>query len=183
MQKHDLKHWDFAFEFQIAEAAALIAGVEPGYLPGGKDSPIYKRLDWDSHQSFVAGNKWRRESEDQLECLEGRRMPMFTRIEIVRWLNCVGLQSDYLFERVAPGTSERSGSRWPWGDHNTTMLGHLEAAAKRFWSNYDPEDSTTANTNATISDWLQSERKVSKTMANSIASMLRPDDLPPGPRR
>lgn len=74
-------------------------------------------------------------------------------------------------------------SIWPWGLHHTTALGHLEAAAKRFWVNYDPSDKTTAETNQTVSQWLQKEHQVSENLANAIATMLRPDDLPPGPRK
>ena len=74
-------------------------------------------------------------------------------------------------------------ARWPWGNHHTDMLGHLEAAARRFWVNYDPTDNTTAHTNAEVSEWLQSERKVSRTMADAIASMLRADGIPTGPRK
>ena len=71
---------------------------------------------------------------------------------------------------------------WPWGSHHTESLGHLEAAAQRFWVRYDPLDATTAPTNAEVSQWLQETRKVSQTKAHAIASMLRPDDLPTGPR-
>lgn len=74
-------------------------------------------------------------------------------------------------------------SKWPWGDHHTEMLGHLDAAATRYWVNYDPADLTTASTNVAVSEWLQSERNVSRTMADSIASMLRADGLPTGPRK
>ena len=73
--------------------------------------------------------------------------------------------------------------RWPWGSHHTDTLGHLEAAAERFWVNYDPTDATTAPTNSDVSNWLQKNKKISKAKANSIASMLRPDDLPTGPRK
>lgn len=72
---------------------------------------------------------------------------------------------------------------WPWGNHTTKALEHLEAAGNRFWVNYDPADATTANTNLTISSWLQSERNVSKTMADAIATILRADGLPTGPRK
>lgn len=73
--------------------------------------------------------------------------------------------------------------RWPWGNHHTESLGHLEAAANRFWVNYDPADPSTAETNETVSSWLQTEHQLSKNKADAIASMLRPDDLPTGPRR
>ena len=73
--------------------------------------------------------------------------------------------------------------RWPWGSHHTAYLGHLEAAARKWWNLYDPSDPTTAPTNEIVSDWLQSERKLSKEKAKAIASMLRPDGLPTGPRK
>jgi hypothetical protein len=73
--------------------------------------------------------------------------------------------------------------RWPWGSHHTETLGHLEAAARRFWVNYDPTDTTTAPTNADVAAWLKSDRRVSKTMAEAIASILRIDGLPTGPRK
>lgn len=90
--------------------------------------------------------------------------------------------------KVSPETdmTERnqttSGLAWPWGAHHTALLGHLDAAARRFWLLYDPADRTTAPTNEMVADWLQSERGVSKDKARAIASMLRADGLPMGPR-
>lgn len=74
-------------------------------------------------------------------------------------------------------------SRWPWGAHHTEYLGHLEAAARKWWNLYDPSDPTTAPTNEMVADWLQSDRNLSREKARAIASMLRPDGLPTGPRR
>lgn len=73
--------------------------------------------------------------------------------------------------------------RWPWGSHHTETLGHLEAAARKWWILYDPDDRGTAPTNETVATWLQDERGISKEKARAIASMLRPDDLPTGPRK
>lgn len=75
-----------------------------------------------------------------------------------------------------------TGEHWPWGDHHTEQLGHLSAAAKRFWKLYDPSDIGTAPTNREISEWLVKERKVSRTMADAMASILRIDGLRTGPR-
>lgn len=81
------------------------------------------------------------------------------------------------------GASETSAaSYWPWGSHHTENLAHLEAAAKRFWTLYDPDDSTTAPTNEVVAEWLQAERGVSKDKAKAIASILRADGLPTGRR-
>jgi hypothetical protein len=71
--------------------------------------------------------------------------------------------------------------RWPWGDHHTALLGHLADAAQRFWVNVDPADNTTAPTNDAVASWLV-QQGVSKRMADAMASMLRPDWLPTGPR-
>lgn len=73
--------------------------------------------------------------------------------------------------------------KWPWGAHHTESLGHLEAAAIRFWRLYDPADPSTAPTNDMVSGWLRDERGVSKDKANAIASILRADGLRTGPRR
>ncbi len=121
-----------------------------------------------------------------------KRLPLFDNQEfdrknVVKWLKKVGQKSIYKFDLQA-NLSETNAApavtvHWPWGQHHTELLGHLEAAARRFWTNYDPSDPTSANTNATVSDWLQEERKVSKNMADSIATILRADGLPTGPRR
>ena len=70
---------------------------------------------------------------------------------------------------------------WPWGKHETELLRHLDAAARRWWVHLDPSDNTTAPTNAAVSEWLQA-RGVSKVMADKMATMLRSDGLPTGPR-
>lgn len=102
------------------------------------------------------------------------------------WFDATGTASP-----AEPATSTSAGKTpsadpsapWPWGSHHTESLSHLEAAARRFWVLYDPLDATTAPTNAEVSQWLQQSRRVSRTKADAIASMLRPDDLPTGPRR
>jgi len=63
------------------------------------------------------------------------------------------------------------------------MLGHLEAAARKWWVNYDPQSPDTAPTNEMVSEWLCSDRGVSKDKARAIASILRADGLKTGPRR
>jgi len=80
------------------------------------------------------------------------------------------------------GDDKRTTAPWPWGDHDTTLLQHLAAAAERFWKRYDPTDATTAPTNQTVSEWLQG-RGVSSRIAETMASMLRPEGLKTGPRK
>jgi hypothetical protein len=73
--------------------------------------------------------------------------------------------------------------KWPWGNHNTKDLEHLAAAAERFWKLYDPDDFTTAPTNKVVAEWLVTTRGVARDRANYMASILRADGIPDGPRR
>lgn len=81
-----------------------------------------------------------------------------------------------------PGRPAPQNAKWPWGEHETKLLRELAAAANKFWKNYDPTDPTTAPTNEQVSSWLI-EHGVAKRSAELIATMLRDDDLRPGPRR
>ena len=54
----------------------------------------------------------------------------------------------------------------------------LEAAAHEFWSTYDPDDRSTVTFNHVVSDWLQKEHRIPKRMAETMATILRADDLP-----
>ena len=82
------------------------------------------------------------------------------------------------------GGSFGDAGKWPWGNHETEKLRHLEAAARQFWVNYDPDDPTSAETNETVVTWLMTERGVtSRHAAETIASILRADGLPTGPRK
>lgn len=106
-------------------------------------------------------------------------------IDAVNW-NIERLRAHGLCRLPEPSESGEGAvpmPRWPWGTHHTEYLGHLEAAARKWWNLYDPSDPTTAPTNDMVSEWLQTERNLSREKARAIASMLRPDGLPTGPRR
>ena len=76
---------------------------------------------------------------------------------------------------------ERVG-KWPWGNHETELLRALADAARRMWTNYDPNDPTTAPTNETVAQWLMEHRGVSERTAEVMAQILRPTEIRPGPR-
>ena len=80
-------------------------------------------------------------------------------------------------------TVEAAPNQWPWGNYETDLLRKLAAAAKKFWTLYDPNDPTTAPTNKQVQDWLQKEMEVSSRVAEVIAQILRTDGLPSGPRK
>ena len=114
----------------------------------------------------------------------------FTREELVRWLSAIEMKSDYHFNDLhisvgfSPNFANKNNStKWPWGEYETKLLQHLEAAANRFWVNYDPTDPSTAPVNQDVSTWLQDHRALSKSMADSIATILRVDGLKTGPRK
>lgn len=71
--------------------------------------------------------------------------------------------------------------KWPWGEHHTELLSHLSAAADRFWVRFDPTDNTTAPTNEEVVLWLV-QRGVSDRIAKAIATILRANGVPTGPR-
>ena len=73
-------------------------------------------------------------------------------------------------------------AKWPWGTYETTLLRALADAAERFWVNFDPTDSTTAPRNEEVIAWLD-RRGVSVNVAKAMATILRPDGLPTGPRK
>lgn len=81
-----------------------------------------------------------------------------------------------------PEAMPLSNMDWPWGRHETNLLRKLAAAADRFWKNYDPSDPTTAPTNQEVIDWLREENVAART-AEIIATILRADNLPTGPRK
>jgi hypothetical protein len=68
-----------------------------------------------------------------------------------------------------------------FGGHRTKYLVLLAAAYRRWWSRFDPSDNTTAPTNEVVSDWLKSQG-TGKVMAEKMATILRIDELPKGPR-
>lgn len=71
---------------------------------------------------------------------------------------------------------------WPWGRHETDLLRKLAEAAHKFWNNYDPSDPTTAPTNKQVIDWLTAQG-ISGRTAEVMATILRADGLPTGPRK
>jgi hypothetical protein len=71
---------------------------------------------------------------------------------------------------------------WPWGTYETELLRYLALAANRFWRNYDPKDPSTAPTNNDVIGWLV-EHGVAKRTAEIMATILRAEGLPSGPRK
>ena len=71
---------------------------------------------------------------------------------------------------------------WPWGRHETELLRKLARAADLFWKQYDPTEPSSAPTNEQVIKWLV-DQKVAKRTAEVMATILRADGLPTGPRK
>lgn len=193
----DLSHWDITEAFGQFEAAALIAGIDPADVGHDENWKLLMPISGRMKDCYQLGLKRCQEgpTQDVLSSVAMEKgqvvdsgssdfeQQRFTRKELSRWLSAIEVKSGYPFDRDRSADTPGLAGRWPWGNHHTELLGHLEAAARRFWVEYDPSDTTTAPTNVTVSDWLKKERKVSGQMADAIASMLRPDGLPTGPRK
>ena len=81
----------------------------------------------------------------------------------------------------APALRE-SAPAWPWGDHETDLLRHLAEAGRQWWSTYDAGQPSTAPTNEQVTQWLKKRRVPSRT-AEVMATILRANGLPRGPRK
>ena len=86
-----------------------------------------------------------------------------------------------LASRVAADSADATGA-WPWGKRDTKLLRDMAAAADALWKNYDPAEADTAPTNEQVEAFL-TNRGVAKRTAEVIATILRADGLPTGPRR
>ena len=85
-------------------------------------------------------------------------------------------------DSLGSGDGYQDAGSWPWGDYETELLRKLAEAAERFWVRYDPADNTTAPTNSQVVEWLKG-RGVAERTAEIMATILRADGLPTGPRK
>jgi len=97
------------------------------------------------------------------------------------WLKAIGHRppASFLWQ---PEAITLSNMDWPWGRYETDLLRKFAAAADHFWKNYDPSEPSAAHTNKEVSDWLINHGVAVRT-AEVMATMLRPDGLPTGPRK
>jgi hypothetical protein len=64
----------------------------------------------------------------------------------------------------------------------TKRVQWLLKANEKFWRLYDPSDPSTAPTNEQVVAYLK-EQGASQRLAQAMATILRAEDLPPGPRK
>ncbi len=112
---------------------------------------------------------------DQYERIDEQKSRIPTD-DFVEWCNGKGIGHN-----VPNRTTTRQTPKWPWGDYETDLLCKLASAAEEWWSTYDPARPATAPTNQEVKDWLVGQG-VSDRVAENMATILRADGLPTGPR-
>lgn len=177
---------------KLYEAVALSLGIDPDEVRFNRDAWTLGGEDlFDKGQDF---KKRMRLAKARIEEMRVKSSAIgdasMTEITLASFVAlAIGLQWNIPGElyQLADGGAEDAASEskhngpWPWGAHETKLLAHLSEAAKKYWANYDPTDPSTANTNAEVTEFLES-RGVSKRVAEVMAQILRADGLRPGPR-
>jgi hypothetical protein len=184
--KPDWDEWRPSTHARLWEAAALACNISPRYVEHkgplawldtfGQPSSLAKLLDL-ARSSIAAGGILRVKVK-QGAALEEAEV---TLANFAAWLN----QAKHLPPAEFPWVAESPDFTrldWPWGRHSTTLLRKLAEAADRFWRHYDPDDPTTAPTNKEVIGWLTRQGVASRT-AEVMATLLRADGLPTGPRK
>jgi len=81
-----------------------------------------------------------------------------------------------------PGVPDDNPRAGDWPAHETPKLRAMRLAAWRFWANYDRDDPGTIPTSQEVREWLLKNHDIKSTVAEAMASILRPDWAPTGPR-
>jgi hypothetical protein len=180
--------WESRFQDLSPDLQRAVSDSFPPSLPWDSLSPEQRHdladLCDQKHAAFISQDflasvfSLRRHLNSQLE--EAASGGNDAKIVVLR--NVIDLVSSLEACISTEGTGSASSGRWPWGEYETKLLRELAAAAEKFWKLYDPADATTAPTNQNIVEWLEA-RGVAGRNANVMATILRADNLPTGPRK
>lgn len=182
----DWQQWERKRKAKLWQAIALLCELEPSRLesrgaPGMLDTlfvqppPKFNSLLGLAKTGIGAGLlKLDKLDPEHLEESEVD-LTVFT-----SWANTTGLT----FPEGFPWQPEMNLqiTNWPWGRYETNLLRKLARAADLFWKSYDSADPSSAPTNEQVIEWLIGE-KVARRTAEVIATILRADGLPTGPRK
>jgi len=187
--KPDWSKWERVTHCLLWQAVVLACDVDPTiYQPGGLPAeitedfgltpvpPKVKELLSLAKIAFGSGTL-KVLPNDELSLMQGE----VDLSDFTSWLHSIRHRTPESYPWTAAELDTRN-LQWPWGNHHTKGLAMLAKAADKFWKNYDPSDPTTAPTNETVMAWLK-ENGVAERKAEAIASLLRPENLAPGPRK
>lgn len=102
-------------------------------------------------------------------------------VQSKHYLSC----NPFLTKKNRPVVRSTSDStKWPWGTHETNLLRCLEAVAKRWWADYEPDQPNSAPRNVDIDEWIQADfaPSMTKNMREAVITILRADSAPVGRR-
>lgn len=185
--------WKLVPDAKLWEAAALSLNIAPEKVRFGSGHgvrfgppPVFAETQEFNDRLFVVVRNFGDGSElaptsvvfgNSLKCTV--KLPLFA-----TWATRVQLDIPEELLKLAEKVDDVANKRgsWPWGDHETNLLRKLAAAVREHWTGYDPNRPKSAPKNATVIRWLE-EQGVAKRTAQVMASILRRDDLPPGPRK
>jgi hypothetical protein len=187
LRKPNWDNWKSVKQARLWQAIALACDLDPGNFQLF-DQPQLARLLKEPPRQFedlIATAKATIGANGVLKLLsrndEGLEESEVKLTNFATWLKSIQYPIPPQFP-WQPESITLSNLDWPWGRHETHLLRKLAGAAQRFWSNYDPADASTAPTNQQVTDWLKGEG-VSERTAEIMATILRADGLPTGPRK
>lgn len=181
LRKPNWRKWGEMVEAEVDEAVALSCDIAPEAIrvpveDGPHLDELLRRI------AVVNNHIGASRLPIYQRAIEGKLATVVRLSEFYAWAKTLGWPVPSGF-RKAQATGKPSGpvkASWPWGAHETKLLRDLAAAAERFWAKgYDPEK---APTNEKVVEWLEG-RGVSERNAKAIATILRADNIPHGPRR
>lgn len=186
-QSPNWSRWRQVREIRIFEAVALSLNQEPAEISHWAEE---MELTWETLPYMVTGGS--KEMEDRLfvalrnlDTKDGIRPSkknpnhFLTKVyldEFATWAASAEWQIPLELTRLSNSPHL---FRWPWGTHTTKLLEALAGAASKFWSEYDPNNPPKS---VDVENWLE-DQGVAFRNAKVMATMLRPDGLPPGKRR
>lgn len=146
---------------------------EPGVNVMDVRGFAYLEQRWMEHFEQVGGCVF-----DAVEMLDGRKVIIaWTRGRVSR------LEDVYMHASDMRALLDEAPTQKPLSatdrDHMSDKLAKTNQAALKFWANADRADRGTHPDNATVSAWLV-DRGFSKTLADSAATIIRPEWAPTG---
>lgn len=186
VKRPDWNAWQTIQRTRLWKAVALMCDIDPASLESSffpdKLDTVFKQPTgqfdaWLTLAKSAIGSDLLRPVSLNTAYLEDSEVKLSS---IATWARTIGLELPTGFVWQPEAITDVS--NWPWGRHNTVLLQKLAMAADRFWKNYDSSDPSTAPTNKQVIDWLV-EQGVATRTAEVIATILRVDGLPTGPRK
>ena len=174
--------WRLMPDVKIHEAVALSLDIEPESL-SYKNEPRFENQEFSMRIAVTIANSGKfNHSRHSVPLAKFASWALLIQWEIPEELVALAATNEKQAAQSQEQRNQNSERRWPWGSRETKLIKHLAAAADKFWKNFDPEDQSTAPTNKQVSDWLI-KQGVAKRTAEVMATILRADDLPTGPRK